>query len=72
VLSAGLDHVAQVSDDAVEAAMRALYADTHNLAEGAGAGAMQERSALRGQRVGVVLTEANVDAGVFAGALQKQ
>ncbi|MCL1961942.1 MAG: hypothetical protein FWG56_09275 [Desulfovibrionaceae bacterium] len=52
--------------------MRALYADTHNLAEGAGAGAMQERSALRGQRVGVVLTEANVDAGVFAGALQKQ
>jgi len=73
VLAAGLDHVVQVGDDEVEAAMRALYADTHNLAEGAGAAAFaaawQERAALRGRRVGVVLTGANVDAGAFAGVL---
>ena len=52
LLQAHLDHVVQVSDDEVAAAMRAIYADTHNLAEGAGAAAlaaaMQERAALRG------------------------
>ena len=73
VLAAGLDHVVQVDDDEVEAAMRALYVDTHNLAEGAGAAALaaalQERAQLRGQTVGLALTGANVDAGVFAGVL---
>ena len=76
VLAAGLDHVVQVGDDEVEAAMRALYADTHNLAEGAGAAAFaaawQERAALRGQCVGVALTGANVDASAFAGVLRKE
>ncbi len=75
VLAAGLDHVVQVDDGEVEVAMRALYADTHNLAEGAGAAAFaaawQARDALRGRRVGVVLTGANVDAGAFAGVLGK-
>ncbi|MEZ5607859.1 MAG: threonine dehydratase [Burkholderiaceae bacterium] len=73
LLAQGLDHVVQVSDDEVAAAMRALFADTHNAAEGAGAaalaGALQERAALRGQCVGVALTGANVDAGVFAETL---
>jgi threonine dehydratase len=53
--------------------MRALYADTHNLAEGAGAAplaaALQERAALRGQCVGLALTGAKVDAAVFADVL---
>jgi threonine dehydratase len=73
VLARGLDHIVQVSDDEVAAAMRALYADTHNLAEGAGAAplaaALQERTALRGQCVGLALTGANVDAAVFADVL---
>ena len=68
-----LDHVVQVSDDEVAGAMRALYADTHNAAEGAGAAALaaalQERAALRGQCVGIALTGANVDASVFAEVL---
>ncbi|MCB2033422.1 MAG: pyridoxal-phosphate dependent enzyme, partial [Ottowia sp.] len=76
VLAGGLDHVVQVSDAEVAAAMRALYADTHNLAEGAGAAALaaalQERAALRGRCVGLALTGANVDAGVFAEILLNQ
>ena len=75
VLMGGLDHVVQVSDDEVADAMRALYADTHNLVEGAGAAAyaaaMQEREKIRGQSVGIALTGANVDMPVFADVLQK-
>ena len=75
VLAAHLDHVVQVSDDEVADAMRALYADTHNVAEGAGAAAlaaaMQEREQLRGRVVGVALTGANVDAALFASVLRR-
>ena len=39
LLQAHLDHVVQVSDDEAAHAMRALYNDTHNVAEGAGAAA---------------------------------
>lgn len=75
VLARGLERIVQVSDDEVAQAMRALYVDTHNLAEGAGAaalaGALQQRSSLRGQRVGVALTGANVDAAVMAEVLSE-
>ena len=73
VLLPHLDHLVQVDDDEVAAAMRALYTDTHNVAEGAGAAALaaalQERKALRGQCVGLALTGGNVDAEVFARVL---
>jgi threonine dehydratase len=73
ILTEGLDHIVQVTDEEVGAAMRALYADTHNLAEGAGAAgfaaAWQERATLRGQVVGTVMSGGNVDASVFAGVL---
>ena len=75
VLREHLDHIVQVSDGEVAAAMRAIYVDTHNVAEGAGAAAfaaaMQERERLRGQSVGVSLTGGNVDAAVLASVLQK-
>ncbi len=73
ILIPHLDHVVQVSDAEVAAAMRALFTDTHNVAEGAGAAAlaaaMQERGRLRGQCVGLALTGGNVDAEVFARVL---
>ena len=73
ILSQHLDHVVKVSDAEVAQAMRDLYTDTHNLAEGAGAAsfaaAMQERSQLRGQVVGTTLCGGNVDADVFARVL---
>ncbi len=75
-LLAGLARVVQVSDAQIMAAMRALYTDTHNLAEGAGAAALAALLAEQGNaatrttgRVGVVLSGGNVDADVFARVL---
>ncbi len=69
----GVERMVMVSDDDVAAAMLALYQDTHNLAEGAGAAAfaalLQEQESMRGKRVGIVLTGGNVDADVFAKVL---
>ncbi len=73
VLRDHLDHIVQVSDAEVAQAMRDLFTDTHNVAEGAGAAAfaaaMQERARLAGQVVGVTLCGGNVDASVFAQVL---
>jgi threonine dehydratase len=68
-----VDDIVAVSDDEVAAAMCALFADTHNVAEGAGAAsfaaAMQQRDRWRGQTVGVTLCGGNVDSAVFARVL---
>lgn len=73
VLSQHLDHLVQVTDDEVAHAMRALYTDTHNVAEGAGAasfaGAWQERDQNMGKKVGTTLCGGNVDAAVLAKVL---
>jgi threonine dehydratase len=65
--------VATVSDDAVRTAMRWIFTDTHNVAEGAGAAAVAavaaDRAALRGKRVAAILSGGNVDAAVFAEVL---
>jgi threonine dehydratase len=70
ILTQHLDHIVQVSDAEVAQAMRDLFTDTHNVAEGAGAAsfaaAMQERALLKGQVVGTTLCGGNVDASVFA------
>jgi threonine dehydratase len=54
--------------------MRALFEDTHNTAEGAGAAALaallQEKETMRGKNVAVVLSGGNVDSGQFATILQ--
>ncbi|MBX3660421.1 MAG: threonine dehydratase [Ramlibacter sp.] len=67
------DDVVAVTDAEVAQAMRVLFADTHNVAEGAGAAglaaAMQQRERLQGRRVGVALTGGNVDSEVFARVL---
>lgn len=68
--------IIEVSDDEIACAMRELYQDTHNLAEGAGAasfaGAMREKAANRRKRIGLILTGGNVDAPVFARVLAKE
>ncbi|MBB6561453.1 threonine dehydratase [Acidovorax soli] len=73
LLAPHIDHIVQVTDAEVAAAMHAIYTDTHNVAEGAGAAALaaalQERDALRGQAVGLALTGGNVDAPVFSRVL---
>jgi threonine dehydratase len=73
LIRGGVERVVEVSDDEVEAAMRALFSDTHNVAEGAGAAALaallQERTAMVGKEVGIVLTGGNVDRESFARVL---
>ncbi|MDI1341994.1 threonine dehydratase [Polaromonas sp.] len=73
ILLPQLDHIVKVSDDEVAQAMRDLYADTHNMAEGAGAAsfaaAMQERAQLKGRVVGTTLCGGNVDSATVAKVL---
>jgi threonine dehydratase len=73
MLVAQLDHIVQVTDDEVAQAMRTLFADTHNVAEGAGAAsfaaAWQERAQLKNQVVGTTLCGGNVDSAVLANVL---
>lgn len=76
VLMPHLERIVQVSDAEVAHAMRLLFADTHNVAEGAGAAsfaaAWQERERLKGQVVGTTLCGGNVDSDVMAAVLGGQ
>jgi len=73
IIRAGADRVVEVTDDEIEAAMRAIYDDTHNVAEGAAASALaallKDGVRARGREAGIVLTGANVDASVFVRVL---
>jgi threonine dehydratase len=69
----GAARVVTVTDAEIRAAMRALFSDTHNVAEGAGAAplaaALKERPANAGRRIAVVLSGGNVDRDLFARVL---
>jgi threonine dehydratase len=73
IIAPHIHHIVQVTDAEVAQAMRDLYADTHNVAEGAGAAsfaaAMQERTQLKGQVVGTTLCGGNVDSATVAKVL---
>ena len=73
IIAPFIDQVVKVTDEEVAQAMRAIYRDTHNVAEGAGAAAfaaaMQQRASLKGLVVGTTLCGGNVDSGVFAQVL---
>jgi threonine dehydratase len=68
--------IVTVSEAEIRGAMRILYTDTHNLAEGAGAAplaaAMQERSRLQGRRVAVIQSGGNIDRSLFAQVLAEE
>ena len=69
------EDVIAVSDAQVADAMRALFADTHNVAEGAGAAALagalvdRQRWQAKGGAIGITLSGGNVDSAVFARVL---
>lgn len=73
ILIGGLARVVTVTDAQIEKAMRILFADTHNVAEGAGAAslaaALQDADPRRHRRIGVVLSGGNVDSELFASVL---
>lgn len=69
----GAERIVSVSDDEVAEAMRLYFRATHNVAEGAGAAPlaalMQERAAMKGRKVALVLSGGNVDTEVFGKVL---
>ncbi|HEX3863483.1 MAG TPA: threonine dehydratase [Stellaceae bacterium] len=73
VIRRGAARIVTVSEAEIRQAMRILYTDTHNVAEGAGAAALaaalKERGRLAGKRVAVVQSGGNVDRAVFAEVL---
>ena len=73
IVLAEAEDVVAVTDAEVAHAMRVLFSDTHNVAEGAGAAglaaAIQQRGRWRGKTVGVALSGGNVDSDVFARVL---
>ncbi len=66
----GASHIVSVAEAEIRAAMRILFTDTHNVAEGAGAAALaaalQERQRLAGKRVAVIQSGGNIDRTLFA------
>jgi len=69
IILKGASRIVEVTDEEIASAIHALWTDTHNLAEGAGAAplaaALQEKSGLRGKRVGLVLSGGNIDFDLF-------
>ncbi len=75
ILKAGLERLVKVDDGQIAQAMRDLYTDTHNLAEGAGAAsfaaAWSEKDQLKGLKVGTTLCGGNVDSALFGRVLSQ-
>jgi threonine dehydratase len=73
-LSAGLAGFVTVTDAEVAEAIRLVLKLTHNLVEGAGAlgvaGSIKLRDKLKGKRVGVIFSGANLDTAVLARILR--
>ena len=69
IVRRGATRIVDVGEEDIAEAMRVLYRETHNVAEGAGAAAfaalMRERDRMKGKRVAVILSGGNVDAEVF-------
>ena len=69
IILKGASRIVDVTDEEIASAIHALWTDTHNLAEGAGAAplaaALQEKSRLQGKRVGLILTGGNIDFDLF-------
>ncbi len=73
LILANVSRVVEVTDAELAAAMRMIFATTHNVAEGAGAAAFaaawRERESLAGQRIGITVSGGNVDTELFADVL---
>jgi threonine dehydratase len=69
IIRKGASHIVEVSDEEIGNAIRWLWTDTHNLAEGAGAAALaaafQEKAKLASKRVGLILSGGNIDFELF-------
>jgi threonine dehydratase len=70
IILKGAARIVTVSEAEIRRAMRILFTDTHNVAEGAGAAALaaalNERDRLAGKRIAVVQSGGNIDRALFA------
>lgn len=75
-LCEGLEDFVTVTDAEIAEAIRTILRLTHNLVEGAGAlgvaGALKLRDRLRGKRVGIVFSGANLDTSVLRRILDRE
>jgi threonine dehydratase len=78
IMRAGVARMVRVTDDQIAEAIRILYRDTHNVAEGAGAAALaallkdlsdEGRSRFQDRPVAVIQTGANIDSTILAAIL---
>ena len=73
IIRRGAARILTVSEAEMRRAMRILFSDTHNIAEGAGAAALaaalQERGRVAGERVAVIQSGGNIDRTLFAEVL---
>ena len=73
IIRRGAARIVTVTDDEIRRAIRILFTDTHNAAEGAGAAplaaALQERQRLGGKRVAVIQSGGNINRDLFAEVL---
>ena len=73
IIRQGAARIVRVGEDEIAAAMRVLWEDTHNVAEGAGAAALaallKDRERMRQKRVGLVLSGGNIDREMLAEVL---
>ncbi len=76
MISEKVSRIVKVCEPSIEEAMRVLFADTHNVAEGSAAASlaafMKEQEQYRNKKVGVVLSGGNIDSDVFARVLLNQ
>ena len=74
IIRKGAARIVTVAEAEIAEAVRNLYTDTHNLAEGAGAASlaalMKERQRYAGKRAGIILSGGNIDMAPFAEILQ--
>jgi threonine dehydratase len=72
---AGAERLVTVSEEAIKAAMRHYFTDTHNLVEGAGAAPLAallgERRHMAGKRVALILSGGNIDRPLYASVLNE-
>jgi threonine dehydratase len=73
IIRAGAARILRVSEDGIAEAIRIYYADTHNLAEGAGAaplaGLLKEKERYANRRAATILSGGNIDAPLLAEVL---
>jgi threonine dehydratase len=76
IILRGASRLVTVDEDQIRAAMRQLFSDTHNVAEGAGAAPLaalgMESERMRGRRVALILSGGNVDREIFGRVLLEE